>query len=98
MAALALALYAVLVAITFGVRVAVQLRRTGSTGLHGLPPGAGVIERLASGLFVARLSTIAVALFLAVAGVLEPFAAIDGPVGHVLGVLLVVAGICLTFG
>ncbi len=98
MAVLALALYVVLVAITFGVRVAVQLRRTGSTGLHGLPPGAGAIEWAASGLFIAGLATIAVALVLAVAGAIEPIAAIDGPVGHALGVLLAVTGICLTFG
>lgn len=98
MAVLALALYVVLVAITFGVRVAVQLRRTGSTGLHGLPPGAGAIEWVASGLFVAGLAAIAVALVLAVAGAIEPITAIDGPVGHALGILLAVTGICLTFG
>jgi protein-S-isoprenylcysteine O-methyltransferase Ste14 len=98
MAVLALALYVVLVAITFGVRVAVQLRRTGSTGLHGLPSGAGATEWVASVLFVAGLATIAVALVLAVAGAIEPIAAIDGPVGHVLGILLAVTGICLTFG
>jgi len=43
MAALALALYVIHAAVTFGIRVGLQLRRTGSTGLHGVPPGAGAI-------------------------------------------------------
>jgi protein-S-isoprenylcysteine O-methyltransferase Ste14 len=98
MAAAALALYAILAAITFGVRVAVQLRRTGSTGLHGLPAGAGALEWVAGGLFVAGLTTVALALILAVAGILDPVAVLDGPAGHAAGVVLAVAGICLTFG
>lgn len=98
MAAAALALYAILAAITFGVRVAVQLRRTGSTGLHGLPPGAGALEWIAGGLFVAGLAMVALALSLAAAGVLDPVRALDGPVGHTAGIVLGVAGICLTFG
>jgi protein-S-isoprenylcysteine O-methyltransferase Ste14 len=98
MATAALALYAILAAITFGVRVAVQLRRTGSTGLHGLPPGAGALEWVAGGLFVAGLATVALALVLAAAGALDPVAPLDGPAGHAAGVVLAVAGICLTFG
>lgn len=98
MAIAALILYAILVAITFGVRVAVQLRRTGSTGLHGLPPGAGALEWVAGGLFVGGAGTVALALVLAVAGVLDPLAALDGTVGHALGVFLAVGGIGLTFG
>lgn len=98
MAAAALALFAVWVAITMGVRVAVQLRRTGSTGLHGLPPGAGALEWVAGGLFIAGLAMVALALILAAAGALDPVAALDGAVGHVAGIVLAVAGICLVFG
>lgn len=98
MAAAALALYAILAVITFGVRVAVQLRRTGSTGLHGLPPGAGALEWVAGGLFTGGLAMVALALVLAAAGILDPVAALDGPAGHVAGTGLAVAGICLTFG
>lgn len=98
MAIAALALYGAWVAITMGVRVAVQLRRTGSTGLHGLPPGAGALEWVAGGLFIAGLAAVALALVLAVAGVLDPVAAFDGPVGHAAGIVLAVAGICLVFG
>jgi len=98
MAAAALALYAVLGAITFGVRVAVQWRRTGSTGLHGLPPGAGTLEWVAGGLFVAGLAMVALALILTAAGAIDPVAALDGAVGHAAGIVLAVAGICLVFG
>jgi protein-S-isoprenylcysteine O-methyltransferase Ste14 len=98
MATAALALYAILAVITFGVRVVVQLRRTGSTGLHGLPPGAAPLEWIAGGLFVAGLAMVALALILAVAGVLDPVTALDGPVGHAVGIVLAVTGICLTFG
>lgn len=98
MAAAALALFALLGAITFGVRVAVQLRRTGSTGLHGLPPGAGALEWFAGGLFIAGLATVALALILAAGGTLDPVAALDGAVGHVAGIVLAVTGICLVFG
>jgi protein-S-isoprenylcysteine O-methyltransferase Ste14 len=98
MAAAALVLYGISLAITFGVRVAVQLRRTGSTGLHGLPPDAGPLEWLAGGLFVAGLVAGGSAPILALAGVLEPIPALDGTVGHTVGVVLAVAGITLTFG
>jgi protein-S-isoprenylcysteine O-methyltransferase Ste14 len=97
MAALALVLYVILAAITFGVRVGVQLRRTGSTGLHGLPPGAGALEWVAGGLFVAGLSMVAVALVLVAVGALEPIVALDGALGHIVGVVLAVVGIGLTF-
>jgi protein-S-isoprenylcysteine O-methyltransferase Ste14 len=98
MATAALGLYAILAVITFGVRVAVQVRRTGSTGLHGLPPGAGALEWVAGGLFIAGFAAVALALILAAAGVLDPVAALDGPVGHAAGIVLAVAGICLVFG
>lgn len=98
MAALALVLYGVSLAITFGVRVAIQLRRTGSTGLHGLPPDAGPLEWVAGGMFIAGLVMGGAAPILALLGVLEPIAALDATVGHVVGVILAVGGIALTFG
>lgn len=98
MAAAALALFAVLGAITFGVRVAVQLRRTGSTGLHGLPPGAGALEWLAGGLFIGGLAMVALALILAAADAIDSIAALDGAAGHVAGIVFAIAGICLVFG
>ena len=97
MAAAALALYAILAAITFGVRVAVQLRRTGSTGLHGLPPGAGALEWIAGGMFIAGLAIGGAAPVLALLDVLDPIPALDGPAGNWMGVALAVCGIAATF-
>jgi protein-S-isoprenylcysteine O-methyltransferase Ste14 len=98
MAAAALALYAVSLTITLGVRVAVQVRRTGATGLHGLAHDAAPLERLAGVLFVLGLMTGAAAPTLALLGVLEPIPALDGVVGNAIGVVLAISGIVLTFG
>jgi len=98
MAALALVLFGFSLFLTFGVRIAVQLRRTGSTGVHGLAADATPLERFAGALFVAGLVAGAAAPLLALLGVLEPIAALDGTAGHVVGVVLGVAGVLLTFG
>ncbi len=97
MAAAALVLYCVSLALTFGVRIAVQVRRTGSTGVHGLPADAGPLEWLAGALFIAGLAMGAAAPVLALLGVLEPIPALDGAVGHTFGVVIGVTGIALTF-
>jgi protein-S-isoprenylcysteine O-methyltransferase Ste14 len=96
-AATALALYGVSLALTFGVRIAVQWRRTGSTGVLGLPSDARPIEWFAGALFVAGLIAGAAAPLLALLDVLEPISAIDGTVGHVVGAVLASGGIVLTF-
>jgi protein-S-isoprenylcysteine O-methyltransferase Ste14 len=41
---------------------------------------------------------VALALILAAAGAIDPVAALDGAAGHVAGIVLAVAGICLVFG
>jgi protein-S-isoprenylcysteine O-methyltransferase Ste14 len=98
MAAAALVLYGVSLTITFGLRVALQLRRTGSTGLHGLPPGAGPLEWVAGGMFIAGLLMGGLAPLLALLGILEPIPALDGAVGNGIGLVLAISGIALTFG
>ncbi len=98
MAAAALIMYGLSLALTFGVRIAVQLRRTGSTGVHGLPRDAGPLERFAGGLFVASLAMGGAAPVLALLGVLEPVPALDHTPVQVVGLLLGVVGIGLTFG
>jgi len=97
MAAAALVLMAISLCLTFGVRIALQWHRTGSTGVHGLPAGARPVEWLAGGLFVSALAMGAVAPALVLLGVLEPIPALDGSVGHVLGVVLTLGGVVLTF-
>lgn len=98
MAVAALVLYGVSLTITFGVRVAIQLRRTGATGLHGLPPDAGPLEWVAGGMFIAGLLMGGAAPILALLGILEPIPALDGTVGHAVGLVLAIGGIALTFG
>jgi protein-S-isoprenylcysteine O-methyltransferase Ste14 len=98
LATAALVLFGISLILTFGVRIALQLRRTGSTGVHGFAPDATLLERLAGSLFVAGLMAGAAAPVLALLGVLEPIPALDGAVGHAVGVVLAVAGILLTFG
>lgn len=98
MAVAAIVLYGISLAITFGLRVALQVRRTGSTGLHGLPPDAGPLEWIAGGLFIAGLVMGGTAPILALLGILEPIPALDGAAGHAVGVILAVGGIALTFG
>lgn len=93
----ALVLYGVSLTITFGVRVAIQLRRTGSTGLHGLPPDAGPLEWIAGGMFIVGLLMGGAAPILALLGVLEPVPVLDGTLGNTVGLILAIAGIGLTF-
>lgn len=98
MAVAALVLYGVSLVLTFGVRIVVQLRRTGSTGVHGLAPDASALEWFAGALFLGGLLAGALAPTLALLDVLEPIAALDGAVGHAIGLVLAGGGIVLTFG
>jgi protein-S-isoprenylcysteine O-methyltransferase Ste14 len=98
MAAVALVIYGCSLALTFGVRIALQLRRTGSTGVHGLPRDAGPLERFAGVLFATSLAMGAAAPALALLGVLEPIPALDHMGVQVVGLVLGIGGIGLTFG
>jgi protein-S-isoprenylcysteine O-methyltransferase Ste14 len=97
MAAAALVLYGITLALTFGVRIALQVRRTGSTGVRGVAPGAGPLEWFAGALFVLGLAACAAAPALALLDVLAPIPALDGRAGHAIGVVLAAGGIVLTF-
>jgi protein-S-isoprenylcysteine O-methyltransferase Ste14 len=98
MAVAALVLFGISLTLTFGVRIAVQWRRTGSTGVHGFAAGATPLERFAGVLFVAGLLCGATAPVLALLDVLEPIPALDGTARHALGLGLAAVGIVLTFG
>jgi protein-S-isoprenylcysteine O-methyltransferase Ste14 len=97
-ATLALVLLVIFAVLTFGVRVVVQLRRTGSTGLAGLSGDAGAVERLAGGLFVFATLLGAAPPLLVIADVLEPISSIDGDAVNAAGLVLVVAGGLGVFG
>jgi protein-S-isoprenylcysteine O-methyltransferase Ste14 len=92
LALVALALYGLL---ALGLRMAVHLRRTGSTGFKGLSGAPGSVEWIGGLLFAS-------AIVLCVAGTalqqdtLHPLQALDGDVGNIVGAGLAVGGIVIT--
>jgi protein-S-isoprenylcysteine O-methyltransferase Ste14 len=97
MATLALILYAVYLLLAFGLRVLIQLRRTGSTGFHGLGGRPGSAEWIAGVGFTVALLVGAAAPVLALLDVVEPIGALDVAAVHAVGIVLAVAGIAATF-
>jgi protein-S-isoprenylcysteine O-methyltransferase Ste14 len=98
MAVTALVLYGIWFALAFGVRISLQVRRTGSTGVRGLDREAAPLEWFAGGLFVVSLAAGAAAPLLALLDVIEPIASLDGVLAHAAGIGLASAGIIATFG
>jgi protein-S-isoprenylcysteine O-methyltransferase Ste14 len=98
MAKLAAAMLVVLLVLTLFVRVAIQLRRTGSTGLIGLRRGAGPLEWLSGLLFIGGMAMAIVALQLVLQHDLDPIEAVDVDGLHVIGIALAAAGGLAVFG
>ena len=96
MAWVALGLYVAYLALAFGLRTALQLRRTGSSGFRGLSGRPGSAEWSGGVLFVVALLLGLAAPVLALLEVVEPVAALDGPVAHLAGVVLTVGGMAAT--
>src|SRR3954447_19133269 len=92
MAKLAAALLVVFLVLPLCVRVAVQLRRTGKTGLIGLRKGAGPLDYLSGLLFVGGMAMAIVSLQLVLQNALDPIDAVDVDVLHALGVVLAALG------
>ncbi len=97
MAVLALALYAVYLALAFGLRTLIQVRRTGSTGFHGLGGRPASAEWIAGVGFTVALLLGAAAPLLALFDVVEPIAALDTSALHIAGSAVAIAGIAATF-
>lgn len=97
MATLALVLYVVYLALAFGLRTLIQLRRTGSTGFHGLDGRPLSAEWIAGVGFTLALLVGAAAPLLALLDVVEPISSLDTTAVHVLGLVLAVGGIAATF-
>jgi len=97
MAAVALVLYCVYLLLAFGLRTLIQLRRTGSTGFHGLGGRPGSAEWIAGAGFTLALALGAAAPVLALLGLVEPITALDSAGLHIAGLALALAGIGLTF-
>jgi protein-S-isoprenylcysteine O-methyltransferase Ste14 len=97
MATLALILYGVYLLLAFGLRTLIQLRRTGSTGFHGLGGRPGSAEWVAGVGFTVALLVGAAAPLLALLDLVEPIAALDTTALHVAGLVLALGGIGATF-
>jgi protein-S-isoprenylcysteine O-methyltransferase Ste14 len=91
-AGLALALLIVYGSLTFFGRVAIQLRRTGATGLIGLRPGAGPADWLSGILFIGGIALGTTSILLVLWGSLDPIDALDVDVLHAIGIVLATAG------
>jgi protein-S-isoprenylcysteine O-methyltransferase Ste14 len=83
---------------TFGVRIAIQVRRTGKTGLIGMREGAGVADWASGILFVGGMVMGALSPVLVLGDDLDPIGALDVDVLHVIGIVLTVAGGLAVFG
>lgn len=97
MVTLALILYVVYLALAFGLRTLIQLRRTGSSGFHGLGGRPGSAEWIAGVGFTLALLLGAAAPVLALLDVVEPVPVLDTTAAHVAGLIFAVGGIGLTF-
>ncbi|HET9121020.1 MAG TPA: isoprenylcysteine carboxylmethyltransferase family protein [Solirubrobacterales bacterium] len=80
------------IVLTLGVRVVIQLLRTGRTGLVGLRHGAGLVDWLSGILFVGGMAVSIVSLQLVLQDSLDPIGALDTTPLHVIGVVLAAAG------
>ena len=98
MAKLAAAMLVVFLVLTLFVRVAIQLRRTGSTGLIGLRKGAGALEWLSGLLFIGGMAMAIVSLQLVLQDDLDPIEALDVDGLHVIGIALAAVGGLAVFG
>jgi protein-S-isoprenylcysteine O-methyltransferase Ste14 len=95
MPALGLALFLFYGLLAFGLRMAVQLRRTGSTGFADLR-GVSGIEWLCGSLLALAIALCIAGPALELADVLSPSAALAGAAANVLGVALAALGIVST--
>jgi protein-S-isoprenylcysteine O-methyltransferase Ste14 len=78
--------------LTFVVRAAIQLRRTGSTGLIGLRAGAGLPDWLSGILFVGGMTMAVAAVLLVLNDSFGTIDALDRDGVHALGIALAAAG------
>ena len=92
MATLAAVLLAAFAVLTFGVRVIVQLRTTGETGLIGLRGGAGLADWLSGILFVGGMAMGVVSIALVLQDSVEPIDWLDRSAFHVAGIVLAAVG------
>jgi protein-S-isoprenylcysteine O-methyltransferase Ste14 len=91
-AKLAIAMLVAFLALTFFVRVAIQLRRTGTTGLIGLRRGAGLLDWLSGILFIGGMAMGVESAILVLQDSLEPIDLLDAAEVHAIGIALAAGG------
>lgn len=96
MAVVALAAYVLYLALAFGLRTAVQVRRTGSSGFKGIGGRPGSAEWSGGVLFVVALLVGIAAPVLDLAGLTERIEALDGTAMHIAGIALFLIGLAAT--
>lgn len=96
MAVLALGAYVLYLALTFGLRTVIQLRRTGSSGFEGISGRPGSAEWFAGVLFIVAIMVGFAAPVLALTSVVEPVDSLDTATAHVAGIVLFVVGLAGT--
>lgn len=96
MAEAALAIYLVYLALAFGLRTVIQIRRTGSGGFNGVGGRPGSAEWVAGVGFAVAIALGLAAPILTLTGLLDPIGALDEPAVNWAGLVLAVAGVGLT--
>jgi protein-S-isoprenylcysteine O-methyltransferase Ste14 len=93
--ALGLVLLALYGLLTVGLRMAVQLRRTGSTGFKGLHGASRLTERIGGSLFALAVVLCIAGTALQMSGALSAVVALDGEGARILGVVLATLGVAI---
>ena len=78
--------------LAFGVRIAIQLHRTGKTGLIGFREGAGPVDWLCGALFVGGTAIGVASPILVLSDVLDPISGLDVYALHAIGIVIATAG------
>jgi protein-S-isoprenylcysteine O-methyltransferase Ste14 len=84
--------------LAFGVRIAIQLRRTGKTGLIGLRAGAGLADWLSGLLFIGGMAMGVTSPILVLGDHLDTIYALDVDALHAIGIALSAVGGLAVFG
>jgi len=97
-AGLAIGLLIAFGVLAFGVRIGIQLRSTGKTGVIGLREGAGAADWMSGILFVGGMAMGAISPILVLGDDLGTIDTLDVDALNVIGIVLAVAGGLAVFG
>jgi protein-S-isoprenylcysteine O-methyltransferase Ste14 len=78
--------------LALGVRIAIQLRTTGKTGLIGLREGAGLVDWLSGILFIGGMAMGVASPVLVLSDTLDPISGLDLDALHAIGIALAAIG------